>query len=141
MDARALIARADAICVAAQKAFATVSHESYPRRTSIPEPTERLPNVGYAEDLVPIAKRIVRELESLDPPPRLRSAYQAYLDAEKEVEKLEEDALKASIEDAGDDYYRARMTRDAGTFERHNLAKEIGLKRCSAQPWAKPQPY
>lgn len=143
LDARELIAKADSICVAARRAFTAVTHKYYPHPegSSVPEPTEKLPNVGYAESLVPIAKRIVGQLEALDPPPQLRSEYEAYVNAMKEVEKLEEDALKASIEDAGDDYYRARLTRDAGTFERHNFAKEIGLKRCSALPWARPQPY
>lgn len=132
-----LIAKADAICLSGQKAFRAVTKKAYPtpNQVSVPNPTERLPNVPYAEDVVDVAKRVVGQLKTLTPPPRMREAYEAYVRAEEEVERLAIEALDASIDDDGGAYYKARATRDAGALERANLAEAIGLKRCSPNPF------
>jgi hypothetical protein len=134
-----LIARADTVCVAGQQAYARVTEKNYPHpeRTSVPDPTERLPNVRYSEELVDVAKHVTVGLEALEPPPQLREAYEAYVDAVKEVQELAEAALKASNEDVGGPYYKARKTRDAGKLERANLAEAVGLKKCSPNPFFK----
>jgi hypothetical protein len=132
-----LIARADAVCVAGQRDYEAISKKAYPdpRHTSVPNPTERLPNVEYSENVVELAKRLVRRLSSLAPPPQLRKGYEAYVAAVKEVEQLAEQALQASVEDNGGAYYKARKTRDAGALERANLAEAVGLKKCSPNPF------
>ena len=134
-----LIARADAICVAGQRAFARVSHDAYPnpRQVSVPNPRERLPNVEYAENMVTVARRVTRRLAALTPPAQLREPYEAYVKAVEEVKQLEEDALQASNEDNGGKYFKARKTRDAGKLERANLAEAVGLKKCSPNPFFK----
>ncbi len=132
-----LISKADAICVAGQKAFRAASRAAYPHpeQTSVPNPTERLPNVEYSENVVEVAKRIVRQLKALTPPPALRAGYDAYVEGEEEVEDLALAALQASIEDDGGAYFKARKTRDAGALERANLAEAVGLKKCSPNPF------
>ena len=67
-----------------------------------------LPNVAYSEDVVDVSKRVVRWLRALEPPARLRLAYEAYVHAEEEVERLAEDALEASVADDGGAYFKAR---------------------------------
>jgi hypothetical protein len=130
-----LIAKADAICIESQKAFKTTTEEAFPPHTSVPNPSERLPNVEYSEYLVEISRRAVRQLNSLSPPPPLRADYEAYVSAVEEVEGLALQALRASVADDGGAYLKARKTRDAGALERYDLARAVGLEKCSPSPF------
>jgi hypothetical protein len=130
-----LVARADATCMAEERAFRAATRKFYPQETTVPNAKERLPNVGYSENLIEISKRAVDRLKSLIPPPQLRADYEAYLRAEEEVEQLAEEALKASIADNGGAYFKARKTRDAGALERYDLASAVGLAKCSPNPF------
>lgn len=131
---RALIARADAICAASRHKLARITREHF-RFTRFRDPSEELPSVEYSRHVLGIAKSSVEGLEALTPPPALRSDYEAYLKAEREVEDLARQALKASDKDNGGAYYKARKTRDAGEPERYDLARAVGLKRCSPNPF------
>jgi len=129
-----LIARADAVCVWSQRALRKAAIKFY-KDIRFENPTERLPWVPYSEVVVAIAKKTVRELKELEPPRALRAAFAAYIDAEEEVEKLAEQAFDAAVEDNDAPYYRARKTRDAGVLERDDLARAVGLKKCSPNPF------
>ncbi|HKB50139.1 MAG TPA: serine/threonine-protein kinase [Solirubrobacterales bacterium] len=123
-----LIAKADAICADSQSAFEEV-------RAEFPEAKrEEAPDVAYSEALVGISTPAVKRFGALDPPPSVRRSYEQYVQAQQRVRRYDVQALRAARAEHTGEYLAAREHRDNEQLERHELAREIGLKTCSASP-------
>lgn len=123
-----LIASADAICADSQSSFEEV-------RAEFPEAAlEEAPDVGYSEALVGISTPAVKRFAALDPPPSVRRPYEEYVQAQQRVHRYDVQALRAARSAHTGEYLAARERRDNGQRERYELAREIGLKTCSASP-------
>jgi Protein kinase domain len=123
-----LIAKADAICADSQSSFEEV-------RAEFPEAkNEEVADVAYSEALVAISTPAVKRFEDLDPPPSVRHSYEQYVAAQRRVHKYDVQALRAARAEYSSEYLAARERRDNGQGERYELAREIGLKTCSASP-------
>lgn len=131
----ALVAKADAFCVANRKAYGAITHRFYPVRPTGVDIRETLPNHEYTEEMLALSRRLVGQLQSLTPPPRLRARYLAYIASLEEVTKLILEARRGAVTDDGGIYLKAWKTRDAGALERFFLASWIGLRRCSPNPY------
>jgi hypothetical protein len=118
----ALIAEADAVCAESQRRYLEIRD---------PE-SERAADIPYAEALVRFATTRVRELGELTPPPSLASPYDDYVAAQERVLATDKEALAAARVDDTAGVEAARDERDAESEERYDLAREIGLKKCSA---------
>lgn len=116
-----LIARADAICTASQRSY-----------TSVRDPAlEERPDVAYAVNLAGISQRGVNRFRRLAPPRSVEPAFDEYVEAQERVMRYDRQALKAA--EAGDAtaYLAARQRRDDEAAERYDLARQIGLQKCS----------
>jgi hypothetical protein len=123
-----LIAKADAICADSQTSFEEV-------RAEFPEAkNEEAPDVAYSEALVAISGPAVKRFEGLDPPPSVRRPYEQYVTAQQRVHQYDVQALRAARAEHSGEYLAARERRDNEQRERYELAREIGLKTCSASP-------
>jgi Protein kinase domain len=123
-----LIAKADAICADSQTSFEEV-------RAEFPEAMqEEAPDVGYSEALVGVSTPAVKRFTALNPPPSVRQPYEEYVQAQQRVHKYDVQALRAARSEHTSEYLAARERRDNGQRERYELAREIGLKTCSASP-------
>ena len=123
-----LIARADAICADSQSSFEEV-------RAEFPEAAlEEAPDVSYSEALVGISTPAVKRFTALNPPSSVRRPYEEYVQAQQRVHKYDVQALRAARAEHTSEYLAARERRDNGQRERYELAREIGLKTCSASP-------
>jgi protein kinase-like protein len=121
-----LIAEADAICADSQRSFEAV-------RAEFPEAKlEKAPDVAYSEALVGISTPAVGRFMALVPPKSLRRPYEEYVQAQRRVHRYDVQALRAARAEHGGEYLAARERRDNGQAERYELAREIGLKTCSA---------
>ena len=123
-----LIAKADAICADSQSSFEEVRSE-FPEAKS-----EEAPDVAYSEALVGISTPAVKRFEALDPPASVREPYERIRAAQQRVHKYDVQALRAARAEHSGEYLAARERRDNGQPERYELAREIGLKTCSASP-------
>lgn len=123
-----LIARADAICADSQGSFEEVRAE-FPEAKS-----EEVADVAYSEALVAISTPAVKRFEGLDPPPSVRRSYEQYVAAQRRVHEYDLQALRAARAEHSGEYLAARERRDNEQRERYELAREIGLKTCSASP-------
>jgi serine/threonine protein kinase len=121
-----LIARADAICTDSQATYLAT-------RQDFPE-GEAEPDVTYAKILTGISTRAVRRFNSLTPPASVRGPYREYVQAQERVKAYDRQALNAA--EAGDTaaYLAARQRRDEEAGERYDLARAVGLEKCSASP-------
>jgi hypothetical protein len=119
-----LIAKADAICEASQSSYASVRSAAL----------EESPDVSYAVTLAGISQRGVNRFRGLVPPPSVEPAFGKYLEAQERVMRYDRQALRAA--EAGDAtaYLAARRRRDDEARERYDLARRVGLQRCSASP-------
>jgi serine/threonine protein kinase len=123
-----LIAKADAICGDSQTSFEKV-------RAEFPEArAEEAPDVAYSEALVAISSPAVRRFQALVPPESVRKPYDEYVRAQQRVHKYDVQALRAADAEHSGEYLAARERRDNEQRERYDLAREIGLKTCSASP-------
>jgi hypothetical protein len=121
-----LIAKADEICEASQSTYGNV----------LSAELEEVPDVAYATTLVGISSRGVERFRRLKPkaPASVEPAFRKYVHAQERVMRYDRQALDAAeAEDAGA-YVAARERRDAEQGERYDLAREVGLRRCSLQP-------
>jgi hypothetical protein len=120
-----LIRRADAICTDSQGTFLATAQD-------FPE-GETTPDLAYAKILTGISTRAVRRFRALAPPAGLRRDYERYVSAQERVKSYDRQALRAA--EAGDAgaYLAARERRDREQAERHELARAVGLKTCSAR--------
>jgi len=123
-----LIAKADAICSDSQSSFEAVRGE-FPEAKG-----EKIPDVAYSEALVGISTPAVKRFEALDPPASVRKPFEEYVQAQRQVHKYDVQALRAARAEHTGEYLAARERRDNGQPERYELAREIGLKTCSASP-------
>jgi Protein kinase domain len=123
-----LIARADAICADSQSAFEEVRGE-FPEASA-----EEAPDVAYSEALVGISTPAVKRFKALKPPASVRQPYEEYVRAQQRVHKYDVQALRAAHAEHSGEYLAARERRDNGQRERYELARQIGLKVCSASP-------
>jgi Protein kinase domain len=121
-----LIAKADSICADSQGSFEEV-------RSEFPEAArEEEPEVAYSEALVGISTPAVKRFEALRPPASVRQAYEEYVQAQQRVHEYDVRALDAARAEHVGEYLAARERRDNEAPERYDLAREIGLKTCSA---------
>jgi hypothetical protein len=119
-----LIAKADAICEASQSSYASVRSAAL----------EESPDVSYATTLAGISQRGVNGFRRLVPPSSVEPAFGQYVEAQERVMRYDRQALRAA--EAGDTtaYLAARRRRDEEARERYDLARKIGLQKCSATP-------
>lgn len=119
-----LIARADAICETSQSTYRGVHSAEL----------EEVPDVGYATTLSGISRRGVERFHQLEPkaPPAVEPAFAEYVRAQERVMRYDRQALEAAEAEDASAYVAARERRDAEAGERYDLAREIGLERCSA---------
>jgi hypothetical protein len=123
-----LIAKADAICADSQRSFEEVRAE-FPEARS-----EQTPDVAYSEALVGISTPAVERFMALVPPKSLRRPYEEYVQAQRRVHGYDVQARRAARAGHTAEYLAARERRDNGQAQRYELAREIGLKTCSASP-------
>ncbi len=121
-----LIAEADAICETSQSTFTNVRS---------PE-LEEVPNVEYATTLSGISRRGVERFRQLEPkaPPAVEPAFAKYVQAQERVMRYDIQAVEAAENEDASAYAAARDRRDAEAGQRYDLAREVGLKQCSAKP-------
>lgn len=116
-----LIAKADAICA-----------ESKGRYTEIYDAEkEYTADILYAEALARFARKRVRELRELTPPPQLARPYEEYVEAQERVYATDKQALAAAKEEDAAGVQAARDRRDAEDAMRESLAQQIGFTVCS----------
>ena len=116
-----LIAKADAICATSQSTYKSVRSQAL----------EESPDVSYAATLAGISQRGVIGFRKLVAPRSVEPAFHQYVRAQERVMRYDRQALSAA--EAGDAaaYLAARARRDAEAGERYELAREVGLKKCS----------
>jgi hypothetical protein len=118
-----LIAKADGICETSQNTYTSVRSAEL----------EEVPDVAYATTLSGISRRGVERFRRLEAkaPQSVEPAFGKYVQAQERVMAYDRQALEAA--EAGDStaYVAARRRRDAEAAERYDLAREIGLERCS----------
>jgi hypothetical protein len=116
-----LIHRADAICEASQNSYKSVFSAEL----------EESPDVAYATTLAGISQRAVLRFRKLDPPPNLQAAFKDYVKAQELVMLNDRQALTAAEAGDASAYIAARKRRDAEAGKRYDLAREVGLEKCS----------
>jgi len=119
-----LIGKADSICAGSQATFLATSQD-YPEG-------ETTPDVAYSKTLVGVSERAVRRFRLLEPPASVSKPFGEYVEAQERVKRYDREALEAA--EAGDEaaYLAARERRNDEAAERYDLAREIGLRQCSA---------
>jgi hypothetical protein len=119
-----LIAKADAICTDSQATY-LATRQDFPAGESEAD-------VTYAKILSGISTRAVRRFDSLLPPASVREPHREYVAAQERVKAYDREALAAA--EAGDTtaYLAARKRRDDEAGERYDLARAVGLEKCSA---------
>ncbi len=118
-----LIAKADAICETSQSTYKSVRSAEL----------EEVPDIGYATTLSGISRRGVERFRQLEPkaPPSVEPAFGRYVQAQGRVMRYDRQALEAAEASDASAYVAARERRDAEAPERYDLAREVGLERCS----------
>jgi serine/threonine protein kinase len=119
-----LIAGADAICESSRSSYASVRSAAL----------EESPDVSYAVTLAGISQRGVNRFRRLLPPPSVEPAFGKYVEAQERVMRYDRQALRAAEADDATAYLAARQRRDDEARERYDLARQIGLRKCSASP-------
>jgi serine/threonine protein kinase len=119
-----LVARADAICETSQNTYEKVRSPAL----------EESPDVSYAATLAGISQRGVNDFRKLVPPQSVEPAFGMYVQAQERVMRYDRQALKAAEAEDATAYVAARERRDAEKGERYELAREIGLEKCSLKP-------
>jgi hypothetical protein len=119
-----LIAKADAICADSQSRYLAIRDLE----------SEMSADVPYAESLVRFATSRVRDLRELKPPAALARPYGKYVTAQERVLATDKAALAAARSEDIAGVEAARAQRDAEDAERYELARQIGLEQCSANP-------
>jgi serine/threonine protein kinase len=119
-----LISRADAICGDSQSTY-LATLQDFPDG-------EATPDIAYSKVLVGISSRAVRRFASLTPPFALRDPYGRYVAAQERVKAYDRQALEAAEAGDVDAYLAARGRRNAEQAERYDVAREVGLEKCSA---------
>jgi serine/threonine protein kinase len=118
----ALIARADAICATSQRTYKSVHSQAL----------EESPDVPYAATLAGISQRGAIGFRKLVPPQSVEPAFREYVQAQERVMRYDRQALRAAEAGNATAYLAARGHRDAEAGERYELAREVGLEKCSA---------
>jgi hypothetical protein len=118
-----LIEKGDLICTEAQGKF---EH----RRRQFPKGEFNL-NVRYSQFLVGISSTAVPQLSRLRPPASLKSRFEAFLEVEKEVANLDQEALVAAASRDVVGYLEAREKRNHLEGERRARAEAVGFQACA----------
>jgi len=119
-----LIASADAICEDSQATYGSVRLQE----------KEEVPDVAYAATLAGISQRGVNRFRRLVAPDSVEPAFSKYVQAQERVMEYDREALSAAQRGDATAYLAARERRDDEARERYDLAREIGLVQCSANP-------
>jgi serine/threonine protein kinase len=120
-----LVAKADAICAESQATY-LATLQDYPEG-------EGTPDVTYSTILTGISTRAVRKFEALSPPPGLRVPFDEYVAAQQRVKAHDRAALKAAETGDAAGYLAAREDRNNEAGERYELARAVGLRKCSSK--------
>ncbi len=121
LTAGQLIAQGDAICETSRSTYKEVRNPEF----------ERVPNVEYAEQLVGISSRAVREFRKLNPPQAKQAAYGEFVDSQEDVARWDKDALRAAQAGDAAAYLQAREDRDETEDNRKRMAEAVGFKECA----------
>jgi hypothetical protein len=119
-----LIAKADAICEASQAAYESVRSQAL----------EESPDVSYATTLAGISQRGINGFRKLVAPQSVEPAFGKYVQAQARVMRYDRQALTAAEAEDATAYVAARDRRDAEKGERYELARAVGLEKCSLKP-------
>jgi hypothetical protein len=116
-----LIAKADAICATSQSTYKSVRSQTL----------EESPDVSYAATLAGISQRGVNGFRKLVAPRSVEPAFHEYVQAQERVMRYDRQALEAAEADDATAYVAARGRRDAESGDRYELARDVGLDKCS----------
>jgi hypothetical protein len=119
-----LISKADAICETSQNTYEKVRSPAL----------EESPDVSYAATLAGISQRGVNGFHKLVSPQSVGPTFGKYVQAQERVMRYDRQALKAAEAEDATAYVAARERRDAEQTERYELARQIGLEKCSLKP-------
>jgi hypothetical protein len=117
-----LIRRADAICEDSQNTYKSVRSQF----------SEENPDVAYSATLVGISTPAVDRFRKLEPPAAMAANWGRYLAAQERVGDYDRAALRAAKAEDEGAYDAAREERDGEQAERYDLARALGLQKCSA---------
>ncbi len=117
------VQQGDEICRTAQQQVAEVQGNP---------PTSRQESARFAGNLIEVFEDEVSQLEGLEPPAERRDAYDRYLDARREAIDLLEQGRQAAEENDPQGYADAQAEVAGGQVKRAELARESGLRECSA---------
>jgi hypothetical protein len=117
------VQQGDEICRAAQQQVAEIQRNP---------PTSRQESARFAASLIEVFEDEVSQLEGLEPPAGRQDAYDRYLDARREAIDLLEQGRRAAEENDPQGYADAQAEVAAGQVKRAELARESGLRECSA---------
>jgi hypothetical protein len=119
-----LIAKADAICETSQSTYESVHSQELEER----------PDVSYAATLAGISQRGVNAFRELVAARSVEPAFGRYVRAQERVMRYDRQALVAAEAEDTTAYVAARERRDAEKPERYELARKVGLQKCSLKP-------
>jgi hypothetical protein len=116
------VAKADRVCEQSSGEFARVQR--------VP-PTSAEQAEKQVQALIDVEREALEELQDLEPPADLRSRYQRYLEARDRALGFLEDGREAASNDDPQAYNAAKRKAAAEQAERLQLARRVGLHRCS----------
>jgi hypothetical protein len=122
----ALLAAADESCLRARSTYEKVKEEFGGTKE-----VEEVPNVAFAEELVGISSRQVKDLEELVPPKSKEDEFDEYLRSRRDVAGWDRDAVAAAKEGNAAKYQASYAKRTETEPLREQLADEIGFEVCS----------
>jgi serine/threonine protein kinase len=126
LSTAALIGQADEICQTAKDSYGEVS-EGRPGE----QESEAGMSVAYAQTLVRISSKQVREMEQLNPSPKDRSPFEEYVDLRRQVANVDRRALAAAQDGDAAAYAAAYASRAPLDAEMERVADQIGFEVCS----------
>jgi hypothetical protein len=125
LSAEELVERGDQLCRQGQEQFADVQAKP---------PANAGAALEQTEELLGVAEEELAELQDLEPPDELRSAYENYLDSRARAIDFLEKGRAAAEDRDGDGYGAAQAGVAAEAEERERLARAVGFEACSRPP-------
>ena len=116
------VAEADRVCEQTSGEFARVQR--------VP-PTSAKQAEKQVQALIDVERGALEELRNLEPPAGLRSRYERYLESRDRALGFLEDGREAASNNDPQAYNAAKREAAAEQAERLQLARRVGLRRCS----------
>jgi hypothetical protein len=116
------VAKADRVCEQTSGEFARVQR--------VP-PTSAKQAEKQVQALIDVERGALEELRNLEPPAGLRSRYERYLESRDRALRFLEDGREAASNNDPQAYNAAKREAAAEQAQRLQLARRVGLRRCS----------